>query len=546
MPKRKRSLEEDFIRRLFVSFFLIYILKDLGVVLAIFIFLPVIIGWVKRLEAQAASRPTAQPRPSVRDALRRGLLVEIPPELHPNTESRIRVGFRNVSGRTMRVEIGLENLARYGEVSPSRIRFTVRNGDIEYESIRFIPRKSGRIRTDVKVKSGIFLVRVPIELNVREPPGDGIEVAVSDEPKDERRKEYSIPNVKALFSRYRDVEPVGEGGFARVYRARRMDGKVVALKVPYHLTEQAGRAFLREVTVWSGLRHRNIVELYDANIVPVPYIEMEYCEGSLAKLDKPLHWGRVAELAFEICEGLKYAHSRGIIHRDLKPSNILLKAGIPKISDWGLSKVVTESRSTTTSFTPLYAAPEQISRSRFGPTDERTDVWQLGVLMYELVTGKVPFDGEDFVEIAGKITMEDPDPPSRLNPDAKPLDPIITKCLAKRKEERYWSVKELQKDLGELLGGKYRRELRKSVDLSRSTYYAGQLLLLHMKLGNTGEALKYALDLKRYASGEAGKGLEKLIEELEIRLNEGLPIPGELVERAEILVHEIALGPGKT
>jgi len=542
MPRQRKGLIEDFIRRLFVSIFLIYLMKDFGVLVALFIFMPLIIEILREFERPRPAPipnpvPPGLPRIDTREILRRGLAIESLRELYLNTESKIKVGFRNTSSRRLFVEIILEDLRRYGDVSPTRLSFSLGGGEFKYAFVTFIPRKAGRVRADIKVRSGVFLVRLPFEFEVLDAPKTGREVVISEEKS--KSSEEHLPNLRALFSRYVDVEPLGEGGFARVFKAKRKDGTIVALKIPYHLTEQAGKAFLREVTVWSQLKHRNIVELYDANIVPVPYLEMEYCEGSLARVEKPLHWEKAAEIAFGICEGLKYAHSRGIIHRDLKPSNILIKNRTPKISDWGLSKVLTESGSTTTSFTPLYAAPEQISPSRFGKTDERTDIWQLGVLMYELVTGKVPFEGEDFVEIAGKIVMDEPTPPSELNPDAKPLEPVIMRCLAKRKEERYQSVKELQRDLADLLGGRYREELRKSVDFSRSAYYAGQLLLLHMKLGDTREALKYAIDMRRYARGEEREELERLIEELEVRLREGLPVPEELVERAEVLVHEI-------
>ncbi len=201
---------------------------------------------------------------------------------------------------------------------------------------------------------------------------------------------------------------------------------------------------------------------------------------------------------------------------------------------------MTETSTTSSAFTPYYAAPEQISRSRFGPTDERTDVWQLGVLLYWLTTGRLPFEGEDFIEVAGKITMEEPAPPSEINPESKPVEPVVMRCLAKRKEDRYQSVAELQRDLAGLLGGKYSRELERSVDFSRSAYYAGQLLLLHLKLGDAKEALKYALSLRRYAKGKAKRDLEGLIRQLEVRISEGLPVPPELVEKAEVVAHEIS------
>ena len=206
---------------------------------------------------------------------------------------------------------------------------------------------------------------------------------------------------------YYDVDYIGGGGFARVFKAkRRKDGKEVALKIPVSLDPSVGRSFLREITNWSRLKHRNIVELYDANVLPIPYLELELCDTDLSMKDKPMKVEDAARIIFEIAEGLKFAHSRDIIHRDLKPKNILFKGDVPKISDWGLSKVASESKLSVKAFTPLYASPEQVS-SKFGSPDHRTDIWQLGVIFYELVTGTVPFTGRDPAEVISSILLEE-------------------------------------------------------------------------------------------------------------------------------------------
>ncbi|WP_367270972.1 protein kinase [Thermococcus sp.] len=353
-----------------------------------------------------------------------------------------------------------------------------------------------------------------------------------------------------LAELYTDVDFIGKGGFARVFKAKRKrDGKVVAIKIPISLDPATGKSFLREIENWTKLKHPNIVRVYDYNILPVPFFEMEYCEDSLENLLRRRGYlppMEAARIVFDIAEGLKYAHSKRVIHRDLKPSNILLKSGIPKISDWGLSKVLKESRSSTfASFTPYYAAPEQISKSKFGSTDERTDIWQLGVIFYQLVTGKLPFEGEDFVEVSSSIVYETPERPSELNPDAEPLDDIIMRCLAKRREERYESTAELQGELALFLGMEYRRSLKKSVgdrDLSRSAYYTGELLLVNLKIGDLAGAYKYAGDLAHYASGEVIEEIKALKDQIKARLEEGLDIPPELVEKADVIVHKVKLG----
>ncbi len=545
MPRR-RTRGEDIAWRAIIVIILAVITGGWGLLIGVFLFWPYIRALLRELSSPP--RPPAPEVPNLPGVISRGISLRTPESLREGEEASLRVGFRNLWNRTMTVEIKLDDLGRVGDVRPASFFLTLKPGEYAERIVRFIPRRKGEFKVSVTGRVGVFLGRREVVLRVdRKKTGAADTVGTTEVMEVTEAGTIATygsageghGSLQDLLSRYRDVSLIGEGGFARVYRARRKDGTLVALKVPKSLDEESGRVFLREASAWLGLRHRNIVELYDANVFPIPYIEMEYCPGNLGRLKKPLSWEDTARLTFEVAEGLKYAHSRGVIHRDLKPSNILLKDGTPKISDWGLCKLSSMSMSSV-SFTPYYAAPEQISRSRFGHSDERTDIWQLGVLMYELTTGKVPFEGDDFVEIAEKITMEEPKRPSEINPDSQSLEPVIMKCLSKRKEERYQSVKELQRDLADLLGGRYKEELRRSVDFSRSAYYAGQLLLLHLKLGDAKEALKYALDLKRYARGEARMELEGLVRQLEVRVSEGLPIPPELVEKAEVVVHEVS------
>ena len=192
-----------------------------------------------------------------------------------------------------------------------------------------------------------------------------------------------------LSDRYLESEFIGKGGFARVFKAKRKDGEYVAVKLPISCDESTGKSFMIEMENWKNFNHPNIVKLYDCNIMPVPFFEMELCETSLDKIQKPLNPKDAAWIVFYICEGLKYSHLNKIIHRDLKPHNILLKDGIPKISDWGMSKVISKLTTTQPSaFTPFYAAPEQIQNLS---KDERTDIWQTGCNSLWPNNRKAPF-----------------------------------------------------------------------------------------------------------------------------------------------------------
>jgi hypothetical protein len=250
-----------------------------------------------------------------------------------------------------------------------------------------------------------------------------------------------------LEGRYSGISYVGRGGIAWVYAATRIsDAKKVAVKIPISFDEVTGKSFLNEIKVWEMLHHPNIVEVSAVNILPVPYVEMEYVAGSLEMIKKPIPVRKAVYIIRKIADALRYAHGLGIIHRDIKPHNILVTADLtPKITDWGMSKVLaTDPRqSSITGFSLSYAAPEQVSPAEFGRTDERTDIYQLGVVFYELVTGSVPFTGESMVEAGTAILRDPPVPPSEFNAGAAAVDRIILTCLKKDPGLRYQSAQEL-------------------------------------------------------------------------------------------------------
>ena len=337
---------------------------------------------------------------------------------------------------------------------------------------------------------------------------------------------------------------LSKGGFARVFRAKRTDGTPVVVKIPLYFDTLTGKTFISEMQTWKKLSHPNIVKLYDFNIMPMPFLEEEACDSTLAEIKKPVEPEEAAWILFNVCEGLKFAHAQKIVHRDLKPGNILIKDGIPKISDWGLSRVLTEvTTATSMAFTLTYASPEQINS---GVKDERTDIWQLGVIFYELLTGKLPFEGESMIGIRKNIMTKDPKPPGEIQPGAKMLDPVVMQCLAKDPKERYQSVIILERALAKFLQITYTESLKISTtahDYSRSAHLTGALVLTHLRTGDLVNSYNYLQDLIHYAHGNVKEKARELSEQIEIRMEMGLSeIPEEIIQKAESVVHEIDLG----
>lgn len=249
-----------------------------------------------------------------------------------------------------------------------------------------------------------------------------------------------------LAERYDRVAFVGRGGLGQVFSAvRRDDRRTVAVKIPVAYDEATGRTFLKEMRLWEDLAHENIVAVYSVNILPAPFVEMEFLPRTLEQLEKPVPVKTATRIAAGIAAGLAYAHERGVIHRDIKPGNILLADDLtPKITDWGMSTRLMASRDTSIAgFTLAYAAPEQIAPERFGRTDARTDIYQLGAVFYELATGKPPNAGESLAGFTGATLHEQPVPPGEINPDFAGLDPVILRCLEKDPADRYRSAGEV-------------------------------------------------------------------------------------------------------
>ena len=299
----------------------------------------------------------------------------------------------------------------------------------------------------------IFLL-IPFLINIWIIKGHGPDLIIEGKEFN-RLSKISVNSLPyELHGSYSNPNYIGEGGFGRVFKATRLDGEEVAIKIPKSFDKRSEKTFITEVSNWSQLIHPNIVKLYDFKILPIPYIEMEYCEGSIGHDEKSVD--KSIEIIYESAKGLGYAHSKNIIHGDVKTSNIMSKNGVYKVSDWGLSKMTTGESITLSGATPQYAAPEQISH-QFGKADERTDIYQLGTVFYEIITGQLPFEG-DMAVIYGSILNSTPIPPSKINPKATLVEPIIMKCLSKNKDQRYSSMDELLKELEDYRNPVYKDE----------------------------------------------------------------------------------------
>lgn len=255
-----------------------------------------------------------------------------------------------------------------------------------------------------------------------------------------------------------------------VYRASDPTiGREVALKVlaisnssSEEGTSSPQEMFMREVRAAGRLAHPAIVTIYDAFDDPenqTSCIVMELVPGltleRILESGQPLTNGQIINLVRQVADGLDYAHRHQVIHRDLKPANILITAaGRVKITDFGIAKVLARegaARTVGIVGTPSYMSPEQV---KGGDIDARTDIFSLGIILFRMLTGKKPFSGNT-VEVMFKIVYEEPPAPSTLNSQLPPAyDQVIRKCLAKKREERYSSVRELVRDLGELQQGR--------------------------------------------------------------------------------------------
>jgi len=260
------------------------------------------------------------------------------------------------------------------------------------------------------------------------------------------------------IGRYDITGELGKGAMGVVYKATDPNiGRTVAIKTTrldaHGLdTEDLLRRFRNEARSAGTLNHPNIVTIYDAGEQEgVFYIAMEYIEGEtlhgLLSQHRSLPVEKVIDIVRQVCAGLDYAHAHGVIHRDVKPANIMLGAsGAVKVMDFGIAKAGgTVTATGQVLGTPNYMSPEQVKGK---PIDGRSDLFSVGVLLYEMLTGEKPFDGQNVTTIIYKIVSENPIPPRELDVTIHPgLSAVVTKALAKAPDERYQTGAELVADL---------------------------------------------------------------------------------------------------
>lgn len=313
---------------------------------------------------------------------------------------------------------------------------------VERREIRFCAKCKGSIST-VEIKHGLY-VEILGKVYCKECAG------------------LTDSLVGRRIGKYLVLELIGKGGLGSVYKARRVDlNTIVALKVlhPEMARDDTSlKRFFREAKSGANLSHKNIARLIDVDSVGnLYYLAMEYVDGkSLAEVLKeegPLDVATALEIAIQVADALRHAHSRGIIHRDLKPDNILLENGIvPKLVDLGLSKSLDTSSSGMITMagivmgTPSYMSPEQATDARLA--DTRSDIYSFGATLYHMLAGRPPFTGDNVLKIIRKVTTEQAPAPRSLKPEIpEEVERIILRCIEKEPEKRYQTMDEVLQDL---------------------------------------------------------------------------------------------------
>lgn len=291
-----------------------------------------------------------------------------------------------------------------------------------------------------------------------------------------------------LSDRYELGEILGFGGMSEVHLARdtrlHRDVAVKVLRADLARDPSFYLRFRREAQNAAALNHPAIVAVYDTGEAetpagPLPYIVMEYVDGvtlrDIVHTDGPIPARRAIEIIADACQALNFSHNHGIIHRDVKPANIMIsKNNAVKVMDFGIARALTDSHSVTQTAavigTAQYLSPEQ---ARGEAVDARSDVYSLGCVLYEILTGEPPFVGDSPVAVAYQHVREDPVPPSQRHPGVSPeLDAVVLKALAKNPDNRYQTAAEMRADLVRVHNGEAPEAPKVLTDAERSSMLA--------------------------------------------------------------------------
>jgi tetratricopeptide (TPR) repeat protein len=282
-----------------------------------------------------------------------------------------------------------------------------------------------------------------------------------------------LPGQELVMDKYRILNKLGSGGMGIVYKVEHtmlQRSKFFALKTmhpQFASNDTSYKRFVREVELAMGLMHKNIIAVREFGMLPskVPYLVMDYSPGQplddMLKADWPCDIARSLRLLRQVLEGLSEAHQHNVVHRDLKPANLLVEQDeqgndVVKIVDFGLAKLLQDSEQMEaltqgTIGTPLYMSPEQASGEY---TDQRSDIYSAGLILYEMVLGKRPFHSNSLQKMLIKQMFEEPPAPQQVRPDLPlTVNNLILKALAKNVHERYQTAQEFIEDIDKILGG---------------------------------------------------------------------------------------------
>jgi eukaryotic-like serine/threonine-protein kinase len=324
-----------------------------------------------------------------------------------------------------------------------------------------------------------------------------------------------------LSDRYELGEILGFGGMSEVHLARDVrlhrDVAVKVLRADLARDPSFYLRFRREAQNAAALNHPTIVAVYDTGEAetpngPLPYIVMEYVEGvtlrDIVHTDGPMEPQRAIEVIADACQALNFSHQHGIIHRDVKPANIMIsKTGAVKVMDFGIARALSDANSVTQTSavigTAQYLSPEQ---ARGEKVDARSDVYSLGCVLYEILTGEPPFVGDTPVAVAYQHVREDPIPPSQRHAGISPeLDAVVLKSLAKNPDNRYQTAAEMRADLIRVHSGEAPDAPKVLTDAERTSLLASTGPMHHQAPATEQFAAHQPADYRETNRGSIGR-----------------------------------------